>query len=99
MGWTTDARDALLAGEAVEVRPRGGSMRGLIEDDEQVTIDPVAPADVAVGDVVFVRWKGGFLLHLIREVTDAEVLIGNNLGKINGWAPRTDVLGRARLRR
>lgn len=96
MGWATDARDALLAGRAATVRPRGSSMRGLIEDNEEVTIEPVRPEDVATGDVIFLRWKGGFLLHLVKETNADEVLIGNNLGKVNGWAPRSDVLGRVR---
>jgi hypothetical protein len=93
MGWANDARDALLAGQAAVVRPRGGSMRGLVEDGEEVTIEPVTPADVGVGDVVFVRWKGGFLLHLVKEANSGEILIGNNVGKINGWARREQVLG------
>ncbi len=98
MGWANDARDALLTGVSATVRPRGGSMRGLIEDNEEVTIEPVAPGDVGVGDVVFVRWKGGFLLHLVKEARAAELLIGNNVGKINGWAPRADVMGRVKAR-
>lgn len=71
-------------------------MRGLIEDGQDVTLDPVAPEELAPGDVVFVRWKGGFLLHLVKEANDTQLLIGNNLGKINGWVARGDVLGRAR---
>jgi hypothetical protein len=98
VGWTNDARDALLAGRSPTVRPRGGSMRGRIEDGEEVTLDPVAPSDVRVGDVVFVKWHGSFLLHLVKEATPEAVLIGNNVGKINGWVPRKDVVGRARGR-
>lgn len=73
-------------------------MRGLIEDGDEVTLEPVAPGEVGVGDVVFVRWKGGFLLHLVKEANAGEILIGNNLGKINGWARREDVLGRMKAR-
>jgi hypothetical protein len=94
MGWSNDARDALLAGRAVTVRPRGGSMRGRVEDGQEVTIEPVLPDDVGVDDVVFVRWKGGYLLHLVKEANDGQLLIGNNVGKTNGWVARHDVLGR-----
>ena len=45
-------------------------------------------------DVVLVAWKGGFLLHLVKEVRDGQLLIGNNLGKVNGWVPASAVLGR-----
>lgn len=68
-------------------------MRGRIEDGQAVTLAPVDPAEVDAGDVVLVRWKGNVLLHLVREAEVDRVLIGNNLGKINGWAPRHDVLG------
>lgn len=94
MGWATDALNALAKGEQVTVRPRGGSMRGRIEDGQPVTLGPVDPAVVEAGDVVLVRWKGGVLLHLVKEATPDRLLIGNNVGKVNGWASRRDVVGR-----
>jgi len=69
-------------------------MRGRIEDGQPVTLGPVDPNDVRAGDVVLVRWKGNVLLHLVKEVDGDRLLIGNNVGKINGWAQRRDVLGR-----
>ena len=69
-------------------------MRGLIEDNQLVTIAPVDVRDVVAGDVVLVRWKGSFLLHLVKEARAADLLIGNNLGRVNGWAQRSDVLGK-----
>ncbi|WP_246357480.1 hypothetical protein [Pyxidicoccus fallax] len=94
MGWATDALRALERGEQVTVRPRGGSMRGRIEDGQPVTLGPVDPAEVDTGDVVLVRWKGGVLLHLVKQATKDRVLIGNNVGRINGWALREAVVGR-----
>ena len=94
MGWVNDARKGLAAGRAVQVRPVGGSMRGRIESGQLVTLAPVDPAEVRAGDVVLVAWKGGFLLHLVKEVVDGRLLIGNNLGKVNGWLDATAVLGR-----
>jgi len=69
-------------------------MRGRIESGDLVTVSPVEPAEVKVDDIVLVRWKSNYLLHLIREVRGEEILIGNNLGKINGWVSRQDVRGR-----
>jgi hypothetical protein len=43
---------------------------------------------------VFVAWKGGYLLHLIVDVRDDRVLIGNNVGGINGWVEATAVRGK-----
>ena len=94
MGWVNDARSELEAGRAVKVRPTGGSMRGRIESGQLVTLAPVDPADVQAGDAVMVAWKGGFLLHLVKEATREFLLIGNNVGRINGWVPRSAVLGK-----
>ena len=69
-------------------------MRGLIEDNQLVTIAPVDVLDVVAGDIVLVRWKGNVLLHVVKEARASELLIGNNLGRVNGWAKRSDVLGR-----
>lgn len=94
MGWVNDALEALRAGRVAEVRPMGGSMRGRIESGQHVTIAPVEPKDVKVGDIVFVAWKGNYLLHLVKEATADQLLIGNNVGKINGWVSRTAIKGR-----
>ncbi|RYE93390.1 MAG: hypothetical protein EOO75_04475 [Myxococcales bacterium] len=69
-------------------------MRGRIESGQLVTIAPADGSQVTVGDAVFIRWKGGYLLHLIVEHRGDQVLIGNNIGRINGWAPASAVLGR-----
>ena len=94
MGWVTDALKELRAGRPAHVRPVGGSMRGRIESGQAVTIAPVDPAGVRVDDVVLVAWKGNHLLHLVKEATADQLLIGNNLGKVNGWVPRTAVVGK-----
>lgn len=94
MGWVNDARKELAAGRSVQVRPVGGSMRGRIESGQLVTLAPVDSAEVRADDVVLVAWKGGFLLHLVKEVADGRLLIGNSLGKVNGWVDATAVAGK-----
>lgn len=94
MSWAHDACAALERGERAKVRPHGGSMRGRIESGQLVTLAPATSADVSVGDVVFVRWRGGFLLHLVKQIVGDRLLIGNNVGKINGWVGAGAVLGR-----
>ena len=91
MGWVNDARVELAAGRAVQVRPFGGSMRGRIESGQRVTLAPVDPAVVKVDDVVLVEWRGNYLLHLVKEIDGDRLLIGNNLGKLNGWVQRSAV--------
>lgn len=93
MGWVNDAVRELAAGREIQIRPYGGSMRGRIESGDLVTLAPAGSREVQIDDVVFVRWKGNYLLHLVREIREAELLIGNNLGKTNGWVSVTDVHG------
>lgn len=94
MGWVTDALKELKAGNTVQIRPQGGSMRGRIESGQIVTLEPVTGTEVAVGDVVLVRWKGNYLLHLVKAIQAGQVLIGNNLGKENGWVSVNDIVAR-----
>ena len=94
MGWENDAVKELSAGRTVQIRPQGGSMRGRIESGDLATISPVEPRDVKVDDVVLVRWKGNYLLHMVKEIRGEELLIGNNIGKINGWVQASEVKGK-----
>ena len=94
MGWVTNALKELKAGNTVQIRPQGGSMRGRIESGQLVTLKPVTGTEVAVGDVVLVRWKGNYLLHLVKAIEAGQVLIGNNLGKENGWVSVNDIVAR-----
>jgi len=69
-------------------------MRGRIESGPKVTLAPCKPADIRVDDVVLVEWRGNFLLHLVKEIQADQLLIGNNLGKINGWVAASAVIGK-----
>src|SRR5436190_23596390 len=94
MGWVNEALTELAAGRQARVRPSGGSMRGRIESGQLVTIAPVDPASVQVDDVVLVCWKGNYLLHLVKEFNGDQFLIGNNVGKINGWVAADAIRGK-----
>jgi hypothetical protein len=94
MGWVTQAVEGLRAGESVQVRPRGHSMRPRINDGYLVTIAPCDPATIEKGDIVLVRLRGNWLLHLVTALNGERVQIGNNHGRINGWAGRRSILGR-----
>jgi len=94
MGWVKDAIQALEEDGICQIRPFGGSMRGRIESGQLVTIEAIDGEDVQVDDAIFVKWKNNYLLHIAKEIKDKEILIGNNVGKINGWISLEDVLGR-----
>ena len=92
--WVKQALQKIACGEIAKVRPLGGSMRGRIESGQLVTLQPVTIAEIQVEDAIFVKWKSNYLLHLVKEIQEDKVLIGNNLGKINGWVTADDVLAK-----
>ncbi len=85
MNWATHAIEALSQGQTVQVKPRGHSMQGKVNDGDRVTLAPCNPDSLKVGDIVLVRAKGHIYLHLIKAIDRDRFLIGNNRGGINGW--------------
>lgn len=69
-------------------------MHDRIESGQLLTLEPVEPSQVEVDDVVLVQWKGNYLLHVVQEIHGNQLLIRNNIGKINGWVPAGAVKGR-----
>lgn len=94
MGWVKEAIKELAEKGECQIRPHGGSMRGRIESGQLVTIRRIDGDEVEAEDVILVKWKGNYLLHLAIEITNEKILIGNNLGKINGWILKGDVIGK-----
>ncbi len=93
--WTDEAREALAQGYAVQVRPRGHSMAGRINDGDLVTLEPCRAEELAVGDVVFVRVRGFLLvLHQILDREPGRFLIGTTAGRADGWVSADEVFGR-----
>jgi len=93
MGWATNYMEKLRRGETIRFRPRGGSMKGRIESGQLVTVSPVDPAAVRVGDIVLCSVRGTHFLHLVKAIRGEQYLIGNNRGGINGWISGRAVFG------
>lgn len=87
--WADRAISELAAGEDSVVIPHGNSMRPRIFSGARVTLSPVDPNTVAVGDAVLCRVKGNVYLHLVKAIQGGDgsrrFLIGNNRGGTNGW--------------
>ncbi len=94
MGWVKDALKLLEASEIARIRPHGGSMCGRIESGQLVELAKVPVKELSADDVVLVRWRGNYLLHLIKAIEPERVLIGNNLGKVNGWVATEAVIAK-----
>ncbi len=65
----------------------------LIRSRQLVTVAPVDPARLDVGDIVLARVAGSVYLHLVTAIAGGRVQIGNNRGRINGWTSTERVFG------
>ena len=85
----------VAAGATIEFRPTGSSMVPLIRSRQLVTVAPVDPAKVQVGDIVLARVAGTVYLHLVSAVDtpSGRVQISNNRGRVNGWTSHARVFG------
>jgi SOS-response transcriptional repressor LexA len=95
MSWAKYAKEGLARGETVQIRPRGHSMKGKVDDGALVTVAPVDPDTLEVGDIVLVRVHGADYLHMVKAIDRGRFLIGNNRGGTNGWVGRNAIFGRA----
>lgn len=95
MNWAKFAIEALKRGETIQIRPRGHSMKGRVNDGDLVTLAPCEPETLAVGDIVLVRVSGNDYLHLIKARDKERFQIGNNRGGINGWVGKNSIYGKA----
>ncbi|MFO0562828.1 MAG: hypothetical protein U0269_32715 [Polyangiales bacterium] len=69
-------------------------MKGRVEDRALVTVEPVDPATVEVGDVVLCTVRGTQYLHLVKARQGERLLIGNNVGGTNGWISHGQLHGK-----
>jgi hypothetical protein len=68
-------------------------MQGRVDDGADVTLEPVVPGDLKVGDVVLARVKGEDYLHLIRAIDRGTYFVGDNIGGVGGWIDKDALHG------
>ncbi len=78
----------------MQIRPRGHSMRGRVDDADLLTVDPCDPAALQPDDIVLVRVRGRDYLHLIKAVNGGRFGIENSHGHINGWVGHNCIYGK-----
>ena len=85
----------VAAGETIEFRPTGLSMVPLIHSRDLVTVAPVEPTALEVGDIVLARVSGTVYLHLVSALDAGRerVQISNNRGRVNGWTTHPRIFG------
>jgi hypothetical protein len=95
MGWATGYIAKLKAGETVQFRPRGHSMKGRVADRSLVTVEPIDdPRSIDVDDIVLCHVRGNQYLHLVKARKGERFLIGNNVGGLNGWIGANQLFGK-----
>lgn len=94
MGWAIQYIAKLKEGKTVSFRPRGNSMKGKIESGQLCTVEPVAPEEINVGDIVLCKVNGREYLHLVKAIQGQRFQIGNNRGRINGWITANSIFGK-----
>ena len=68
MGWADLHIERLMRGHTVRFRPRGNSMQPRIRSGQLVTVEPVYPEALSVGDVVLCKVSGRQYLHRIKKI-------------------------------
>ena len=95
MGMLDALANRVAGGEVIQFRPAGASMVPLIRSKQLVTVAPVDPSKLEVGDIVLARVAGTTYLHLVSAVDQANsrVQISNHRGRVNGWTGHNRVFG------
>jgi hypothetical protein len=85
----------VAAGATIDFRPTGSSMVPLIRSRQLVTVAPVNPDRIEVGDIVLARVAGTVYLHLVSALdrSSGRVQISNNRGRVNGWTSQARIYG------
>ncbi|MBO0867756.1 MAG: phage repressor protein [Micromonosporaceae bacterium] len=67
----------------------------LIRSRQLVTVAPVNPDLIEVGDIVLARVAGTVYLHLVAAIErgTGRVQISNNRGRVNGWTNYARIYG------
>ena len=95
MGLMGSVASRVASGQTVRFRPTGSSMVPLIHSRDLVTVAPVDPGALKVGDIVLAKVAGTVYLHLVSAIDASRkrVQISNNRGRINGWTSHDRVYG------
>lgn len=95
MGWADAHIAKLKAGETVQFRPHGHSMKGRIASGQLCTVAPVLDLrELCPGNIVLCKVNGKQYVHLIKAVRHQTFLIGNNQGHTNGWCGPNAIYGK-----
>lgn len=96
--WADQAIATLRSGAHAVIHPRGGSMTPIIRSGDRVDVEPVTDdMTLKVGDIVLVSMsvRTVYLHKITAAQGQHRFQISNNRGRVNGWATRASIHGRA----
>ena len=102
MAWNSGLLEQLRRGELGRFRPHGNSMTPLIKSGQLVTVEPLelrgdragrGERFVEIGDAVFCKVGGRFMLHKVTAFRAGQYQISNNHGHVNGWTMAKNLFG------
>lgn len=94
MGWIRQVTRALMAGKAAQVHSQGAWVYPYVDSGDELTIAPVDPAEVRRRDLVFIRWKNSYVLRLVLDTRNGEVLVASQRRDEGDWIAADSVLGK-----
>lgn len=101
MTWAIKHISELRKGNTIKIRPLGNSMEGLISSGQLCTLLPINDdVSISVDDIVLCKIGRSVYLHKVLEVNNRGInntlmaLIGNNKGRVNGWASIKQIFGK-----
>lgn len=87
--------EQLNLGRILRIRPKGHSMKPLIENNDQIEITPISLIkELKINDIVLCKVKGNFYVHKITAIQDQRYQISNNHGYVNGWTSKNQIFGK-----
>ena len=70
--FTDVSTELLRSGQSIRFRAPGRSMHLTIKEGEIITVQPVAPSAVKIGDIILYRFEGGVIAHRVVRIERGE---------------------------
>jgi signal peptidase I len=92
--------ELLGRGKCVRFRAPGRSMYPTIRENEAITVEPVAPQDVKVGDIILYRSEQSVVAHRVMRIETGKgdtlrfILREDTLGTLDAPVEAEEVLGK-----
>jgi signal peptidase len=70
--FTDVSTELLRSGQSIRFRAPGRSMYPTIKEDETITVQPVAPSAIKMGDIILYRLEGVVIAHRVVRIERGE---------------------------